>query len=67
MVEHIYQASDLLTYLRLAQQITVAALHQSTDHPAIALLEDYMAKGFTVEVCPEWSLKTIRNSIGKGP
>ena len=49
-VEHIYQAADLLTYIRLVQQLTVTSQPQDLGHPATALLEDYTANSFPVKV-----------------
>ena len=65
-VDHIDQVSDQLTYIRFSQQLNVAAPPQDLGHPATALLEDYVANGFPVEVGPECSPKTIWNAIGKG-
>ena len=67
MAEHISQADEILTYIRLMQQPTVLALPQSLCHPATGLLEDYADNGLPVEVKLERSLETIRKAIGKGP
>ena len=61
------QAVCLLTYLRSAQQPTVAAPPRSAAHPTTSLLEDYAYNGFLLEVGPEWSLATILHAIKKGP
>ena len=50
--EHIAQAVCIITYLRSAQQPNVASPSQSAGHPATALIKDYTANGFLVEVSP---------------
>ena len=59
--------TNLLTYISPAQQLTVPAPPQALVHPAMDLLEGYMANGFPVVVGPEWSLETISHDIGKAP
>ena len=66
MVNQISQAICLLTYRISVQQLTIPAPLRSAGHPATALLNNYASNGFPVEVVPEWSLTTIRNSIKKG-
>ena len=67
MAEHITQAECLLTYLKSVQPLTVAAPPRAAGHPTTALLEDYAANVFPVEVGLKWSLEPIRHAIGKGP
>ena len=63
--EQIAQAFCLLTYLRFTQQSTVAAPPRSKGYPATALIEEYAANGFPVEVVPGFTLTTIRHAIKK--
>ena len=65
--EHIAQMADLLTYITSTQKLTVVAPLRALGHPATALLEEYAANGFQVEVGSEWSLKTIQHTTGNGP
>ena len=50
--EQIVQAVCLLAYLSSAQQPTIATPPRSVGHTDTALLEDYAADGFPVEVGP---------------
>ena len=65
--EQIAQAVCLITYLRSAQQPTVAAPPQSAAHLSTVMLENYAANGFPLEVGLEWSLATTRHAIEKRP